>query len=213
MKQGRLRHVVILCHPAKESFCASIAQTYCETVRVSGQEATLRDLYAMGFDPVLKDDECHRGSDRPIAPDIQAELEMIAGAATFVLIYPIWFALPPAMLKGYIDRVLGSAASATAIRQGSCQGVLNDRHILSITTSSVTDIRLDAQGQIESLRNLTTRYLLQAFDMKACDHLHFGGIVDDYPKDFIRQNLYDVEQCAKRACSVLEKEKTVAEQS
>ncbi|RYD24610.1 MAG: flavodoxin family protein, partial [Lysobacteraceae bacterium] len=41
-----LRHVVILGHPAENSFNHAIADQYCTAVRACGQEAVLRDLYA-----------------------------------------------------------------------------------------------------------------------------------------------------------------------
>jgi NAD(P)H dehydrogenase (quinone) len=46
------RHVVVLAHPDPQSFNATIANTCCRTVRECGQKALLRDLYAIGFDPV-----------------------------------------------------------------------------------------------------------------------------------------------------------------
>ena len=58
------RHAVILAHPATTSFNALVARTYCEAVGRFGQEAVIRDLYALGFDPVLKDAE--RPTGRPV---------------------------------------------------------------------------------------------------------------------------------------------------
>ena len=46
-------HAVILAHPDADSFNAAVAQAYCEAVRGPGHEAVLRDLYRLGFDPVL----------------------------------------------------------------------------------------------------------------------------------------------------------------
>ncbi|WP_454887510.1 NAD(P)H-dependent oxidoreductase [Sphingomonas oryzagri] len=51
------RHVVILAHPNPGSFNGLVADAYCDAVRTCGQEAIVRDLYALGFDPALKDHE------------------------------------------------------------------------------------------------------------------------------------------------------------
>jgi NAD(P)H dehydrogenase (quinone) len=49
-----IRHVVLLCHPDKNSFDAAVAAKYCEVVTASGQTTVVRDLYQLNFDPILK---------------------------------------------------------------------------------------------------------------------------------------------------------------
>ena len=202
-----IRHVVIRAHPSPESFNASIATRYCETARACGQVAEIRDLYALDFDPLLKEEERPRAASITLAPDVQAEIEAIRGAEMYVLVYPVWFAMPPAILKGYIDRVLGAEVTARQIQDRTATGVLSGRHMLSITTSGAREVWLDEQGQIESLRNLSTRYLRNAFSMASCEHLHFGGIVEGLSKRFGDQYLYDVEERAKRVCAMLASER------
>ena len=51
------RHTVILANPSRDSFDAALARHYCDTVHDCRQDAAIHDLYAMGFDPILKDDE------------------------------------------------------------------------------------------------------------------------------------------------------------
>lgn len=101
-------HVVILCHPEAHSFNAAVAARYCAAVEDCGQKAIVRDLYAMRFDPVLRSEE--RPGTRGFfqSPHVAYEMSMLAEADVIVFVYPIWFGLPPAMLKGYVDRVLGS---------------------------------------------------------------------------------------------------------
>lgn len=207
-KIPQIRHVVLLCHPSPSSFTASLATAYCETVRSCGHQAVLRDLYAMGFDPVLKNSELPTADRAEYAADVGAELERIDGANIFVLVYPVWFAMPPAMLAGYIDRVFGAKATIDQVERNSCEGVLKDRHILSITTSSMREIRLDELGQIEALRDVTTRFLRAAFGMKSCKHVHFGGIDHDLTEDIAGHYLYDVEAEARRICLMLEEERS-----
>lgn len=111
MTKGPARHVVILAHPDPQSFNAAVAHTYCEAVRECGQVAILRDLYAMKFDPVLKNEERPDRRGFEVAGDVGAELEAIEGCEVVAFIYPIWFGLPPAMMKGYVDRVIGAGVT------------------------------------------------------------------------------------------------------
>ncbi|HEY0314975.1 MAG TPA: NAD(P)H-dependent oxidoreductase, partial [Sphingomonas sp.] len=124
----RPRHVAILAHTDPHSFNASVAAMYCETVRACGQDVIVRDLYAMGFDPVLRDAERPRHQANALSPDVRAEIDTIRGADIYTLIYPIWFAMPPAMMKGYIDRVLGAGVTALEIQGRVGEGVLHGRH-------------------------------------------------------------------------------------
>ena len=202
-----IRHVVIRAHPSPQSFNASIANKYCETVRAYGQVAEVRDLYGMGFDPLLKEDERPRAGGIMLSPDVKAEIDAIRGADMYVLVYPVWFAMPPAILKGYIDRVLGAEITARQIQDRAGASVLSGRHMLSITTSGAREVWLDEQGQVESLRNLSTRYLRNAFGMASCEHLHFGHIVQGLSERSADQYLYDVQERARRVCAMLASER------
>src|SRR5579863_9114538 len=112
----RYRHIVIRCHPEPESFNAAMAKAYCAEVESHGHETIVRDLYAMAFDPVLKARERPGMAFQPM-PDVETELAIIGGGDVFVLFYPIWFGGPPAILKGYVERVLGSGAMPQQIKQ------------------------------------------------------------------------------------------------
>jgi NAD(P)H dehydrogenase (quinone) len=195
------RHVVVLAHPDPRSFNATIANTYCQTVRECGQEAILRDLYAIGFDPVLKDSE-RPGTQRfALSRDVQDELAVIDGGDVFAIVYPIWFGMPPAMMKGYIDRVLGAGVTHREIQDRAGQGVLRNKRIVSITTSGTREVWLDEQAQIESLKNVLGRYLSKAFGAKSVEHLQFGGITEGFAARFIDQNLQDVKDRARKVCA------------
>ena len=50
----------------------------------------------MDFDPVLRAEERPGHGDGAVSPDVAAELDMLSAAHALVLVYPIWFALPPA---------------------------------------------------------------------------------------------------------------------
>jgi len=203
------RHIVILAHPDPTSFNGAIAELYCRTVHSLGHVAILRDLYGIGFDPVLKNHERPGKAGFSISPDVQREIEMIADADVYILIYPIWFGMPPAILKGYIDRVIGSGVTSDEIQHHEAQGVLRDKRLLSIITSGARELWLDEQGQIDALKDVMARYLFHAFGIKYADHLQFGGVVEGFSADFIAQNLSDVEDRAKHICKLITDEQSV----
>jgi len=194
------RHAVILCHPSEQSFNRAIADAYCDEVERCGQSALLRDLYAIDFNPVLRADERPSEGNRP-RPDVEAELTLLRDCDVFTLIYPIWFGTPPAMLKGYVERVLGSGVTPQNVLLQNQVGFLAGRRLLSISTSATKDIWLDEQGQLASLRQIFDRYIAHAFGMRLEKHLNFGYIVPGTERRFIEERLHRVREEARRICA------------
>lgn len=196
------RHVVILCHPDARSFNAAVARTYCDTVHSLGHQVVLRDLYRLNFDPILKSDE-RPADDGARSKDVVAELECIRGGDMFVLVYSIWFGTPPAMMKGYVERVLGAGFSHQAVRERRIHPLLTGKHLINITTSGSTSTWLDIRGAWRSLREVFDSYLAKAFSMASNEHLHLESVVEDMDEAFAREKLKRVEELAADACARL----------
>ena len=101
-----MRWLVVFCHPVPESFCAGLRDHAIGTLGSMGHEIRLIDLYAEGFDPVMRADERRRynemgAADHPL-PEHAAHL---AWAEALLFVYPTWWYGLPAMLKGWLDRV------------------------------------------------------------------------------------------------------------
>lgn len=197
------QHVVILSHPAPGSFNHSIAKLYCDAVRWAGQEVVLRDLYAIGFDPVLKAVERPGPQYTHPLRDVADERELIRRSDIFVLIYPIWFGSAPAMMKGYVDRVLGGGVVPQAVVAGTPTNLLGNKPLLSFTTSATDGVWLEEQGQPSAWQTVFDRYLTHAFGMKGYNHLHFDHITRDLSEQSAGQHLQDVKDEAARACAAV----------
>jgi NAD(P)H dehydrogenase (quinone) len=96
--------LVILGHPRTGSFNHAIADAVCGAVRRNGHRAILRDLYAERFDPCLPADEIPDNG--PVPPTIQAHCRDLQQADGIVIVHPNWWGQPPAILKGWVDRVI-----------------------------------------------------------------------------------------------------------
>ena len=201
--RSRPKHSVIVCHPSKDSFTRAVADRYAFAVRAVGHEVELRDLYAIGFDPVLKDAERPSTQGSALAEDVGTELELLAGSDIFVLVYPIWFGMPPAMLKGYVDRVFGAGFSHRAVREQMMHPLMNGKALLSFTSSGSSRAWLDEQGAFESLRNVFDTYMRHAFSLASARRVHFDNIVEHAKRNYIDQCLFDVEQEARKAAADL----------
>ncbi|MFX5252851.1 NAD(P)H-dependent oxidoreductase, partial [Acinetobacter baumannii] len=89
---------------------------------------------------------------------------------------PIWFGMPPAIIKGYVDRVLGVAQTPSSIRDHRPDSVLVGKSFATFSSSATTRIWLDEQGQMESIRQAFDRYLMGIFGLRDAGHVHFGAI-------------------------------------
>ena len=201
------KHVVIACHPETESFTLSVARAYCAAVAAHGHEAILRDLYRIGFDPVLKAAERLPAAPFAPAPDVQVELDLLDGADAFVLVYPLWFGTPPAMLKGYIERVLGAGFSRemmTGPLHRRHHKLLGGKHLLSFSSSGSSKAWLEDQHAWRSLQTIFDGYLARAFWMDTPEHVHFGEIVEGLDAMTVAGHLRSVEAQALRLCARIE---------
>lgn len=199
----RPKHVVILCHPNPNSFNASVAQTYCDAVGHFGHATTIRDLYQMGFDPVLKASEEPSAEAYVANDDVAAELALLHDADVVVFVYPIWFGTPPAMLKGYVERVLGAGFGHRLMRDRSRHSIVAGKHLLSISTSGNSIQWLNEQGAWGALRTVFDSYIANAFSMASTEHLHLPSIVKDMKEHNFRSELYKVTDAATKICARL----------
>jgi NAD(P)H dehydrogenase (quinone) len=119
--RGIMKISVILAHPRKGSFNHAICETSVSVLREAGYTVTVHDLYAEQFDPLLPDPEIAR--DAPLPPLIAVHCREIAAADGIVIVHPNWWGMPPAILKGWIDRVLRQGIAYRFLETDSGEGV------------------------------------------------------------------------------------------
>jgi NAD(P)H dehydrogenase (quinone) len=95
--------LVILAHPRTGSLNHALADAAVQALEELAFTVTFHDLYAEGFNPVLADTEIPRdGLNDPVVEIHCRELQKADG---IVIVHPNWWGQPPAILKGWIDRV------------------------------------------------------------------------------------------------------------
>lgn len=173
-----MKHVIVLAHPKPGSLNASIARTCAETLSGLGHEVDLRDLYAMDFDPRLRAEEIPVDTGFRPAPDVVAERERLADADGFILVYPFWFNAPPAILKGYVDRVFGMGFGYAPGRGGT-EPLLKGRSLFSVSTSGAPDRWVNSTGALKGLMEVFDFHLAAVCGLDVRDHVHLGGVVSN----------------------------------
>lgn len=98
---------IIFTHPSHDSYNYAILHTVTGKFDAEGREYQVIDLYADGFDPVMKSDELiHFASGKIESERIRVYQEILSKATEVFFIFPIWWGEAPAMLKGFFDKVM-----------------------------------------------------------------------------------------------------------
>jgi putative NADPH-quinone reductase len=100
--------VVVIAHPDPNSFSHAIASTARAAAEEFGHDVTLLDLYAEEFRTAMsRDERTAYHSDRPILdPVVERHAAIVKRADALVFIYPTWWSTMPAILKGWLERVM-----------------------------------------------------------------------------------------------------------
>ena len=138
-----MKILVIVGHPDPDSFNHAVASVVCESLRASGHSILFHDLYAEGFDPILTKEEIPENG---IIPDsIARHCTELQAADGIVIIHPNWWGQPPALLKGWIDRVIRPGIAYRFDEGDSGEGVpvglLKARTAVLFNTSNTPDKR------------------------------------------------------------------------
>jgi NAD(P)H dehydrogenase (quinone) len=133
-----MRISVIIAHPNPQGFNHAIARAVDEELSDNGHVVVFHDLYAEDFDPVLPYHEIQKDVLLPSA--IDTHCQEIASADGIIMVHPNWWGQPPAILKGWIDRIIRPGVAYQFLEgddgDGIPMGLLKARAVLVFNTSN-----------------------------------------------------------------------------
>lgn len=126
---------VVFCHPWHGSFNYAILKYVTSRLSAQGKDYQVIDLNQDGFNPVLTQEELRQYS-RGTSPDplVQKYQSMLQASDTAIFIFPIWWGMMPAILKGFFDKVLLKGVAYTEDSEG-LKPLFRIAHTYIITTS------------------------------------------------------------------------------
>ena len=100
--------LVIVAHPSTDSYCHALAARAEAGLRTAGHEVVVLDLYHLGFRVAMtaEEREAYHGDSPILDPVVADHAALVQRAETIVFVYPTWWSGLPAMLKGWLERVL-----------------------------------------------------------------------------------------------------------
>ena len=190
---------VILAHPTPGSFNHAIAQAVVETLALGGHTVRLHDLYTERFDPVLPGAEIPKTAALP--PEVAAHCAEIAEADGIVIVHPNWWGQPPAILKGWVDRVIRPGVAYEFLEgdsgEGVPRGLLRAQVALVLNTSNTPWEREQAIFG-DPLHALWKNCIFDLCGVPRFDRRMFGVVVTstaDQRRVWLSETSALVEQC------------------
>lgn len=193
-----MKHLVIVAHPYSKSFGKGIADTIEKEVVSNGSEVRVRDLYEIGFDPVLKGSDLLNLQNGNYAEDIKVEQEHIKWADIITFVYPVWWAGLPAMLKGYVDRVFANGF-AFANGETGPYGLLTDKKAILFSTTGFPNEVYQTIGMHKSMEQTSDEAIFKFCGVEIIKHVFFGAIPFSAEENRA-QYLEDVKEIIKSNC-------------
>ena len=134
---------VILAHPNNQSFNHAIAKAAIDQLNQAGHEVYFHDLYLENFDPILPNREIAK--DALLPPLIERLCKEISESDGIIIIHPNWWGQPPAILTGWVDRILRPGVAYEFIEndkgEGIPQGLLKAKTAIVFNTSNTATER------------------------------------------------------------------------
>lgn len=146
---------IVLAHPEPDSYNAHLARTATKALQASGWTTSVSDLYAMGFDPCeraahyapalnparldVQAEQRHASEQGTLPAQVMTEIEHLDRANLLILQYPMWWHLPPAMLKGWLDRVFVFGEVYASRKRFEHGRFVGKRALLSVTVGTSED--------------------------------------------------------------------------
>lgn len=134
---------IIVAHPRPGSFNHALAATAAGAVARLGHAVFFHDLYAEGFEPLLPAAELFR--DATLPPALARHCREAVAVDGFVIVHPNWWGMPPAVLTGWVDRVLRPGVAYAFLEgdsgEGVPRGLLAARVAVVLTTSDTAPER------------------------------------------------------------------------
>jgi len=141
--------LIIVSHPRRDSLTFQAAERFAQGLTDAGHSYEMLDLHGIGFDPLL------RGVDEPdltvdeqrFSPEVEREIARMKAHDALAFVFPIWWWHLPAMLKGYVDRVLNNGFAYGANQ-------LHHRHALWLGLAGVSEAQMKKRNYDQTIAHL-----------------------------------------------------------
>ncbi|MBS2968044.1 NAD(P)H-dependent oxidoreductase [Metabacillus sp. KIGAM252] len=181
-----MKTLIIFAHPKLDSFNGAILEAVIDELKVLQSEIRVRDLYRIGFQPVLDEDNYSEFYQTKIPADIVEEQSYLLWADQIILIFPTWWSGMPAILKGYIDRVFSNGFAFRMIKNGT-EGLLKGKKGLIFQTTGQPEQKLKPSQLTMAMETAMDYGIFHACGIDTVSHQFLYGVT--YSDQATRQRM------------------------
>jgi NAD(P)H dehydrogenase (quinone) len=146
-----MNHLIVYAHPNPKSFCNAVSDHIASLSADLGNKVTTRDLYKIKFNPVLDASDFTSIQKGKTPPDILTEQKLVSAADLITVIFPLWWTGYPAILKGWIDRVLLHGFAFKYSREHGVTPLLTGKKVQLITTMGASVDEYESNGIMDAM--------------------------------------------------------------
>ena len=170
---------LILAHPKRGSFNHAIAATIQKTAEILGHKVVFHDLYRENFEPVLPADEEKR-TEAQLPEDIRHYIHDVKASEGLIFVHPNWWGSPPAMLRGWIERVFRQDSMYNFTAAGPVS-YIGDKTVQIFSTSNTPrDVELNIYK--DPVGHFWKTLVFGLLGTKSLEHRNFEQIVLSTPE-------------------------------
>lgn len=181
------QHIIIRALHRDSSFLSEGVDRLESRLQEQGNTVEIRDLYEMNFNPVLTTDDFEALKSGNLPQDISTEQKHIEEADFIWVVFPIWWSSMPAILKGYIDRVL---LSGFAYRMEGDEpiGLLKGKKVVILNSMGMSTEDYKNSGMFDALKLTIDKGVFEFSGMRVVAHKYFTSIMS--ANDTLRERYY-----------------------
>lgn len=171
-----MRILVVLAHPRPDSFNHALARELCAGIGEAGHEADLADLHAEGFRPELDAGDFRTFGEGRTPPDVRAYQDRVSAAQGLAFVFPVWWFSPPAMVKGFVERVLFEGFAFRFGRGGRVIGLLGHGRALVLNTAGASSAMYGLFGFAEPMDRTFCDWTLKFCGVRQVERVLLHGV-------------------------------------
>lgn len=179
-----MKILLVVAHPNRGSFNRAIADAALQVLQGNRHNVIFHDLYEEGFDPILPDEEIAK--DAQLGQTIEKHCSELATADGIVIVHPNWWGQPPAILKGWVDRVFRPGVAYEFLEGDSGEGVpigLLKAKVAIVFNTSNTPQERELRAFGDPLETLWKNCIFDLCGVKQFCRRMFGVVVTSTQKE------------------------------
>jgi NAD(P)H dehydrogenase (quinone) len=126
--------LIIYAHPNKKGHCSNVLDELKKKLKKNRLSYNVIDLYKIKYDPIMHENEHYTSGSYDISKQNKKYQSMIKNTNKIIFIFPLWWMSMPAILKGFIDKVI-TPRFAFIYKNGRPKGLLNGKKAAVIVTT------------------------------------------------------------------------------